>query len=83
MDSFQSGLIHSVFLIPTGTYIYIDCSETKENYKWPFYDHFQLFFWQLVYDHISENWGSDGHFEVLNSYDTKHKYFRFRIFVIL
>ena len=32
----------------------IDCSEMKENDKWPFYDHFWPFFWQL-YDHISQN----------------------------
>ena len=27
--------------------------------------HFRPFFWQLC-DYISQNWGSDGHFEVLN-----------------
>ena len=43
----------------------IDCSETKENDKWLFYDHFRPFFGQL-HDYISQNWGSDGHFEVLN-----------------
>ena len=46
-------------------YLSIDCSETKENDKWPFYDHFRPFFGQL-HDFISQNWGSDGHFEVLN-----------------
>ena len=44
---------------------HIDCSETKENDKWPFYGHFRPFFGQLCY-YISQNWGSDGHFEVLN-----------------
>ena len=34
-------------------------------YKWPLYDHFWLFFHQM-YVHLSQNWGSDGHFEVLN-----------------
>ena len=33
--------------------------------KWPFYDHFWPYFWQLCF-HLSQNWGSDGHFEVLN-----------------
>ena len=32
--------------------------------KWPFYDNFWPFFHQL-YVHLSQNWGSDGHFEVL------------------
>ena len=43
----------------------IDCSKTKENDKWHCYDHFRPFFEQL-HDYISQNWGSDGHFEVLN-----------------
>ena len=43
----------------------IDCSEMKENGKWPFYDHCRPFFWPL-YNHISQFWGSDCHFEVLN-----------------
>ena len=42
----------------------IDCSEMKKNDKWPFYDHFQPFFWQL-YDYVSQNWGSDCHYKVL------------------
>ena len=48
--------------------------------KWPFYDHFWLFFHQL-YVHLSQNWGSDGHFRCWLSlnlnwykcYDTKSK----------
>ena len=32
--------------------------------KWPFNDHFWLFFCQL-YVHLSQNWSSDGHLEVL------------------
>ena len=32
--------------------------------KWPFYDNFWPFFHQL-YVHLSQNWGSDGHFDVL------------------
>ena len=43
----------------------IDCSETKENDKWLFYNHFRPFFGQL-HDYISQNWDSDSHFEVLN-----------------
>ena len=34
-------------------------------YKWSFYDLFWPFFCKM-YDHLSQNWGSDGHFEVLN-----------------
>ena len=34
-------------------------------YKWPLYDLFWPFFCH-VYDHLSQNWGSDDHFEVLN-----------------
>ena len=44
---------------------YIDCFDSKLTGKWQFYDHFQLVFCQL-YQHLSQNWGSDGHFEVLN-----------------
>ena len=33
--------------------------------KWPFYDHIWPFFCQL-YVYLSQNWGSDGNFEVLN-----------------
>ena len=33
--------------------------------KWQFYDHFQLVFCQLYQD-LSQNWGSNGHFEMLN-----------------
>ena len=36
-----------------------------ETDKWPFYDHIWPFFCQL-YVYLSQNWGSDGHFEVLN-----------------
>ena len=32
---------------------------------WPLYDHFWPFF-RHMYVHLSQNWGSDGHFEVLN-----------------
>ena len=34
-------------------------------YKWPLYDLFWPFFCHM-YDHLSQNWGSDSHFEVLN-----------------
>ena len=34
-------------------------------YKWPLYDLFWPFFCHM-YVHLSQNWGSDGHFEVLN-----------------
>ena len=34
-------------------------------YKCPLYDHSWPFFHHM-YDHLSQNWGSDGHFEVLN-----------------
>ena len=42
-----------------------DCFETNVPHKWPFYDHFWPFFC-LMYVHLSQNWGSDGRFEVLN-----------------
>ena len=35
------------------------------THKWPFYDHFWPFFCQL-HNQLSQNWGSDSHFEVLN-----------------
>jgi hypothetical protein len=41
----------------------IDCFERKHNDKWQFYDHFQAFFDQL-YEYLSQNWGSDDHFDV-------------------
>ena len=34
-------------------------------YKWPFYDLFWPSFCNM-YVNLSQNWGSDGHFEVLN-----------------
>ena len=34
------------------------------THKWPFYDHFWSFFSQL-HRNLSQNWGSDGLFEVL------------------
>ena len=34
-------------------------------YKWPLYDLFWPFF-SHTYVYLSQNWGSDGHFEVLN-----------------
>ena len=40
--------------------------------KWPFYDHFWPFLCQL-YENISQNWGSDGHFEALNKSESWHK----------
>ena len=47
-----------------------------ESDKWPFYDRFWPFLCQL-YEHLSKNWDSDSHFEVLynwyKSYDTKSK----------
>ena len=59
-------------------------------YKWPLYDLFWPFF-HHKYDHLLQNWGSDGHFEVLNrSYlrlvqELWHKtqIFPFLFFVIL
>ena len=39
--------------------------KTNNNNKWLFYDYFWPFFCQL-YTHLSQNWGSDGHFDVLN-----------------
>ena len=40
-------------------------SQKMATDKWPFYDHFWSFFCQL-YIHLSQNWGSNGHFEMLN-----------------
>ena len=34
-------------------------------YKWPLYDHSWPFFCHMS-EYLSQNWGSDGHFEVLN-----------------
>ena len=34
-------------------------------YKWPLYDHSWPFFCHMCV-YLSQNWGSDGHFEVLN-----------------
>ena len=39
--------------------------EMKLTHKWPFYDYFWAFFCHL-YVHLSQNWASDGHFEVLH-----------------
>ena len=44
---------------------YIVWSEMKDTDKWQCYDHFRPFFCHM-YVHLSQNWGSDGHFEVLN-----------------
>ena len=35
------------------------------SHKWPFLDHFVSFFCQL-HEYLSQNLGSDVHFEVLN-----------------
>ena len=40
-------------------------SKWMSLYKWPLYDLFWPFF-RHMYVHLSQNWGSDGHFEVLN-----------------
>ena len=40
-------------------------SEMKDTDKWQCYDHFRTIFCHM-YGHPSQNWGSDGHFEVLN-----------------
>ena len=40
-------------------------SEMKHTDKWQLYGHFQPFFCHM-YIHLSQNWGSNGHFEVLN-----------------
>ena len=45
--------------------LYIDCFDIKLTTHIRFYDHFWPFFWHM-YGHLSQNWGSDGHFEVLN-----------------
>ena len=39
------------------------CFEIKLTHKWPFYDHFWPYFCPM---YLSQNLGSDGHFEVLN-----------------
>ena len=39
-------------------------SQKMATDKWPIYEHFWSFFCQL-YIHLSQNWGSNGHFEVL------------------
>ena len=33
--------------------------------KWPYFDYLWSFFWQLLED-LSQNCGSDGHFEMLS-----------------
>ena len=40
-------------------------SKWMSLYKLPLYDLFWPLFWYM-YVHLSQNWGSDGHFEVLN-----------------
>ena len=60
-------------------------SKWMSCYKWPLYNLFWSFFC-LMYVQLPQNWGSDGHFEVLNrfkSFDTKCKYFHIFSFVIL
>ena len=47
-------------------YSSIDCFETKHNDKWPILQSLPAIFCQL-YEHLSQNLGSDGHFEVLSS----------------
>ena len=44
---------------------HIDCFETKHNDKWPILQSLPAIFCQL-YEHLSQNLGSDGHFEVLS-----------------
>ena len=53
-------------------------------YKWPSYDQFWPFFWNM-YVHLSQNWGSDwgsdSHFEVLNwSYFVQKLWLKTQIF---
>ena len=40
-------------------------SKWMSLYKWPLYDLFWSFFCHMCV-YLSQNWGSDGHFEVLN-----------------
>ena len=47
------------------TYIPILCFDIKLTHKWQFYDHFRQFLC-LMYVYLSQNWGSDGHFNMLN-----------------
>ena len=64
--------------------------KTNNNAKWLFYGYFWPFFRQL-YVYLSQNWDSEGHFDVLNRskiwlvlrFDTKCKYFHFRCVAIL
>ena len=46
-------------------YSNIDWFDIKVTTHIRFYDHFWPFLWHM-YGHLSQNWDSDGHFEVLN-----------------
>ena len=56
--------IHEEAYFPK-TWAGIDCFNIKLTTHIRFYDHFCPFFWHM-YGYLSQNWGSDGHFEVLN-----------------
>ena len=50
---------------PTNTYIIKTVSKRISLYKWTLYDHSWPFVCHMC-EYLSQNWGSDGHFEVLN-----------------
>ena len=73
-------------------YIHIDCSEIKENDKWPFYDHFPPFFLATTYMTIFHKTEVQTvilrcltglNLDWFKSYDSKYKYFHFCFLVIL
>jgi hypothetical protein len=62
---FRATLIEPVRIIALMC-VSIDWFDSKLTEKWPLYEHFLPFFRQ-IYEHLSQNWDSDSHFEVLNN----------------
>ena len=58
-------------VLVTGLIVIVLKKDSKRTslYKWPCYDHFWPFFCHL-YVHLSQKWGLDGQFEVLNRSNT-------------
>ena len=57
----------ATFLVSKATIIMKkkDRFEMKVTHKWPFYNHFLTIFCHM-YVHLSQNWGSGCHFEMIN-----------------
>ena len=61
-----SNSLHTLEVKNSNAHVIVLCAKNlTQLWFWPFYDHLWSFFHKLHF-YPSQNWGSDGHFEVLN-----------------